>query len=183
MHFIPEAARRAASRRSALQRSHARACGRCRRPMSNGARSALADHKALDGAGKRAAFALYYGPLHFLLIQHIVRELAHRSSPGHRRRSRLRHRRRRRGDRRVDDAAAARARRRHASVDARRSAIHLQGVRPPRRRAPRARRDDAVPERHVDRRRGVRRQRTEASRIAPSCWHRDRKQDQRSSTS
>jgi SAM-dependent methyltransferase len=37
--------------------------------------SALADHKALDGAGKRAAFALYYGPIHFLLIQHIVREL------------------------------------------------------------------------------------------------------------
>jgi predicted RNA methylase len=37
--------------------------------------TALADHKALDGAGKRAAFALYYGPLHFLLIQHIVREI------------------------------------------------------------------------------------------------------------
>jgi Methyltransferase domain len=37
--------------------------------------SALADHKALDGAGKRAAFALYYGPLHFLLVQHIVREI------------------------------------------------------------------------------------------------------------
>lgn len=37
--------------------------------------SALADHKALDGAGKRAAFALYYGPLHFLLVQHIIREI------------------------------------------------------------------------------------------------------------
>jgi ubiquinone/menaquinone biosynthesis C-methylase UbiE len=37
--------------------------------------TALADHKALDGAGKRAAFALYYGPIHFLLVQHIVREL------------------------------------------------------------------------------------------------------------
>ena len=37
--------------------------------------SALADHKALDGAGKRAAFALYYGPIHFLLIRHIVSEL------------------------------------------------------------------------------------------------------------
>jgi len=37
--------------------------------------SALADHKVLDGAGKRAAFALYYGPLHFLLVQHIVKEL------------------------------------------------------------------------------------------------------------
>ncbi len=37
--------------------------------------SALAEHKALDGAGKRAAFALYYGPLHFLLVQHIVKEI------------------------------------------------------------------------------------------------------------
>ncbi|MEP6782244.1 MAG: class I SAM-dependent methyltransferase [Acidobacteriota bacterium] len=44
--------------------------------------SALADRKALDGAGKRAAFALYYGPLHFLLIQHIVRELAITVPPG-----------------------------------------------------------------------------------------------------
>jgi SAM-dependent methyltransferase len=37
--------------------------------------TALADRKALDGAGKRAAFALYYGPIHFLLVQHIVKEL------------------------------------------------------------------------------------------------------------
>ena len=37
--------------------------------------SALADRRALDGHGKRAAFALYYGPIHFLLIQHIAREL------------------------------------------------------------------------------------------------------------
>ena len=37
--------------------------------------TALAGHKALDGAGKRAAFALYYGPIHFLLVHHIVREL------------------------------------------------------------------------------------------------------------
>jgi predicted RNA methylase len=44
--------------------------------------SALADHKALDGAGKRAAFALYYGPLHFLLIQHIVREIGVTFDPG-----------------------------------------------------------------------------------------------------
>jgi hypothetical protein len=27
---------------------------------------------ALDGAGKRAAFALYYGPIHFLLVREIV---------------------------------------------------------------------------------------------------------------
>lgn len=44
--------------------------------------SALADHKALDGAGKRAAFALYYGPLHFLLVQHVVRELGIALQPG-----------------------------------------------------------------------------------------------------
>jgi predicted RNA methylase len=44
--------------------------------------SALADHKALDGAGKRAAFALYYGPLHFLLVQHIVREIGMTLRPG-----------------------------------------------------------------------------------------------------
>src|ERR1051326_7922794 len=30
---------------------------------------------ALDGAGKRAAFAMYFGPLHFLLIREIVRTL------------------------------------------------------------------------------------------------------------
>ena len=44
--------------------------------------SALADHKALDGAGKRAAFALYYGPLHFLLVQHIAREIGITVDPG-----------------------------------------------------------------------------------------------------
>jgi len=44
--------------------------------------SALADHKALDGAGKRAAFALYYGPLHFLLVDHIVKEIGASFSPG-----------------------------------------------------------------------------------------------------
>jgi SAM-dependent methyltransferase len=44
--------------------------------------SALADHKALDGAGKRAAFALYYGPLHFLLVQHIIRSLDAAPAPG-----------------------------------------------------------------------------------------------------
>ena len=38
--------------------------------------TALAEHRALDGAGKRAAFALYYGPLHFLLVQEIARVVA-----------------------------------------------------------------------------------------------------------
>lgn len=37
--------------------------------------SALADHRALDGAGKRAAFALYYGPIHFELIRAIAGRL------------------------------------------------------------------------------------------------------------
>ena len=44
--------------------------------------SALADHKALDGAGKRAAFAMYYGPLHFLLVQHIIKQIAPTLAPG-----------------------------------------------------------------------------------------------------
>jgi SAM-dependent methyltransferase len=30
---------------------------------------------ALDGAGKRAAFALFYAPLHFLLVRHVVESL------------------------------------------------------------------------------------------------------------
>ena len=44
--------------------------------------TALAGKKALDGAGKRAAFAMYYGPLHFLLVQHIARELGLAPRPG-----------------------------------------------------------------------------------------------------
>ncbi len=44
--------------------------------------SALADHKALDGAGKRAAFALYYGPLHYLLVQHIITSIDAPLEPG-----------------------------------------------------------------------------------------------------
>ena len=35
----------------------------------------LAAGTALDGAGKRAAFALFYAPLHFLLVREIVRAL------------------------------------------------------------------------------------------------------------
>ena len=38
-------------------------------------RDRLAEGAALDGAGKRAAFALYYGPRHFQLVQGIVRAL------------------------------------------------------------------------------------------------------------
>ena len=38
-------------------------------------RQKLADGAALSGAGKRAAFALFYGPLHHLLLAHIAGEL------------------------------------------------------------------------------------------------------------
>ncbi len=38
-------------------------------------RSRLGGGTALAGAGKRAAFALFYAPLHFLLVERIVREL------------------------------------------------------------------------------------------------------------
>jgi hypothetical protein len=38
-------------------------------------RATLGEGAALSGAGKRAAFALFYAPLHYLLIAHIVRHL------------------------------------------------------------------------------------------------------------
>lgn len=38
-------------------------------------RSTLSGGAALSGTGKRAAFALFYGPLHFLLVRHIVSSL------------------------------------------------------------------------------------------------------------
>jgi SAM-dependent methyltransferase len=38
-------------------------------------RGRIGSGAALDGAGKRAAFALFYGPLHFLLVRGIVRAL------------------------------------------------------------------------------------------------------------
>jgi hypothetical protein len=38
-------------------------------------RGRLGAGAALDSAGKRAAFALFYGPLHFLLVRAIVRDL------------------------------------------------------------------------------------------------------------
>jgi ribosomal protein RSM22 (predicted rRNA methylase) len=38
-------------------------------------RQRLHEGAALSGAGKRAAFALFYGPLHYLLVREIVREL------------------------------------------------------------------------------------------------------------
>ena len=45
-------------------------------------RSRLAEGGAFDGAGKRAAFALYYGPLHFLAVRAVVEALgAHQPPP------------------------------------------------------------------------------------------------------
>jgi hypothetical protein len=39
-------------------------------------RDRLETKSAFDSAGKRAAYALYYSPLHFLTVQHVVRALA-----------------------------------------------------------------------------------------------------------
>jgi len=44
-------------------------------------RDRLGHGAALDGAGKRAAFALFYGPLHFLLIRAIVRAIPATEGP------------------------------------------------------------------------------------------------------
>lgn len=38
--------------------------------------TAIPASRVLDGAGKRAAFALYYGPLHFLAARHAMQEIA-----------------------------------------------------------------------------------------------------------
>lgn len=38
-------------------------------------REKIAAGAAFEGSGKRAAFALYYGPLHFLLVREVVRAL------------------------------------------------------------------------------------------------------------
>lgn len=44
-------------------------------------RSRLPAGAALSGAGKRAAFALFYGPLHFLLVDHLARHLPGAAAP------------------------------------------------------------------------------------------------------
>src|ERR1700694_5798767 len=44
-------------------------------------RQKLAEGAALSGAGKRAAFALFYGPLHHLLVQHIAQSLPGAGAP------------------------------------------------------------------------------------------------------
>jgi SAM-dependent methyltransferase len=58
--------------------------GRALRALSSAyveRRGRLARGAALDGAGKRAAFALVYGPLHFLAVRAIVRALGAAASP------------------------------------------------------------------------------------------------------
>jgi hypothetical protein len=44
-------------------------------------RDRLARGAARDGAGKRAAFALFYGPYHFLVVRAIIRALGAAASP------------------------------------------------------------------------------------------------------
>jgi hypothetical protein len=44
-------------------------------------RQKLSKGSALDGRGKRAAFALFYGPLHHLLVSHVVRNLPGACAP------------------------------------------------------------------------------------------------------
>src|SRR6266480_4605433 len=38
-------------------------------------RRRIAEGAALAGAGKRAAFALFYGPIHYLIVQHVASRL------------------------------------------------------------------------------------------------------------
>ena len=45
-------------------------------------RGALAEGAVFSGAGKRAAFALFYAPLHFLLVRHIAAQLLGEHKPG-----------------------------------------------------------------------------------------------------
>jgi SAM-dependent methyltransferase len=45
-------------------------------------RHRLGEGAALSGAGKRAAFALFYGPLHFLLVRSILQSLPGAADPG-----------------------------------------------------------------------------------------------------
>jgi len=44
-------------------------------------REKLAGGAALEGAGKRAAFALFYGPLHFLTVDAVVRAMGANTKP------------------------------------------------------------------------------------------------------
>ena len=144
-------ARWRASCRPSPSRSCAAACRRSRRSTSSGAaRGGLAE-RALDGAAKRAAFACFYAPLHFLTLFHALRARGPRRAAPDRRR-RLRHRRRGRGRWRARSPRPARRRRgprpRPLGLRPRRGAPHLRGLRAARRRAPRraSRRAAAAPQ-------------------------------------
>ena len=43
-------------------------------------RERMAEGAVFEGAGKRAAFALYYGPMHFVLVREVVRALGARGA-------------------------------------------------------------------------------------------------------
>ena len=45
-------------------------------------RGRIGQGAALAGAGKRAAFALFYGPLHFLIVRHIITAIAGHDQAG-----------------------------------------------------------------------------------------------------
>jgi hypothetical protein len=45
-------------------------------------RNRLAEGAALSGAGKRAAFAMFYGPLHYIIVRHIVGAIGAATSIG-----------------------------------------------------------------------------------------------------
>ncbi len=44
-------------------------------------RGSLTKGAALNGAGKRAAFAVFYAPMHFVVTRHVIRELGAASPP------------------------------------------------------------------------------------------------------
>ena len=107
-------ARSAAPRGADVSRSVARAARACRQPTSSAAASSR-EGAALSGAGKRAAFALFYGPLHYLSSRTSCAQLPGRDdSARHDRRSRLRHGRVWRG---VGGARAATRRRGCSAID------------------------------------------------------------------
>jgi len=45
-------------------------------------RQRISRGEALSGAGKRAAFALFYGPLHYMIVRHIALELTRTTATG-----------------------------------------------------------------------------------------------------
>ena len=115
---------------------------------------------ALDSAGKRAAFALFYAPLHFIAVTEVIRALGTLTrGAGDDSRSRMRHRCRwcRMGARVPVDAGS----RRHRSppVGDRRSTVDLPAARGPRTSSSGRRRALAGPAARRGRRGGLRAER------------------------